>query len=146
MNAILGLIVTVAMVFGGYLLAGGHMEIIMRALLFEGMMIGGAAIGALLAANDFNTVKHTMGDVVAAFTGAKWKKSDYQDLLCLMSELLNVLRQNPGAIAYLKRRGIDGATAGRYAMGFAPDAWDTILKALGTNETRISQLREATGD
>ena len=68
MNAILGLIVTVAMVFGGYLLAGGHMEIIMHALPFEGMMIGGAAIGALLAANDFNTVKHTMGDVVAAWT------------------------------------------------------------------------------
>ena len=95
MNAILGLIVTVLMVFGGYILAGGHMEIITHALPFEGMMIGGAAIGALLAANDFNTIKHTMGDLVAAFTGAKWKKSDYQDLLCLMSELLNVLRQNP---------------------------------------------------
>jgi len=94
-NAILGLVVTVLMVFGGYILAGGHMEIIMHALPFEGMMIGGAAIGALLAANDFNTIKHTMGDVVAAFTGPKWKKSDYQDLLCLMSELLNVLRTNP---------------------------------------------------
>lgn len=95
MNAILGLIVTVLMVFGGYILAGGHMEIITHALPFEGMMIGGAAIGALLAANDFNTIKHTMGDLVAAFTGAKWKKSDYQDLLCLMSELLHILRQNP---------------------------------------------------
>ncbi|MEQ9315424.1 MAG: flagellar motor stator protein MotA [Henriciella sp.] len=95
MNAILGLVVTVLMVFGGYMLAGGHLDIIMHALPFEGMMIGGAAIGSLLAANDFNTIKHTMGDVVAAFTGAKWKKSDYQDLLCLMSELLNVLRQNP---------------------------------------------------
>ena len=95
MNAILGLVVTVLMVFGGYILAGGHMEIIMHALPFEGMMIGGAAIGALLAANDFNTIKHTMGDVVAAFTGPKWKKSDYSDLLCLMTELLNVLKQNP---------------------------------------------------
>ncbi|MEM5518855.1 flagellar motor stator protein MotA [Henriciella sp. AS95] len=95
MNAILGLVVTVVMVFGGYMLAGGHLEIIMHALPFEGMMIGGAALGALLAANDFTTIKHTMGDVVAAFTGAKWKKSDYQDLLCLMSELLSVLRQNP---------------------------------------------------
>ena len=95
MNAILGLVVTVLMVFGGYILAGGHMEIIMHALPFEGMMIGGAAIGALLAANDFNTIKHTLGDVVAAFTGPKWKKSDYQDLLCLMTELLNVLKQNP---------------------------------------------------
>ncbi|MGB3625692.1 MAG: flagellar motor stator protein MotA [Henriciella sp.] len=95
MNAILGLIVTVVMVFGGYMLAGGHLEIIMHALPFEGMMIGGAALGSLLAANDFNTIKHTAGDVVSAFTGPKWKKSDYQDLLCLMSELLNVLRQNP---------------------------------------------------
>ena len=95
MNAILGLVVTVLMVFGGYILAGGHMEIITHALPFEGMMIGGAAIGSLVAANDFNTLKHTMSDLVSAFTGAKWKKSDYQDLLCLMSELLNVLRQNP---------------------------------------------------
>jgi len=94
-NAILGLAVTVFMVFGGYILAGGHMEIITHALPFEGMMIGGAALGALLAANDFNTIKHTMGDVVSAFTGPKFKKSDYQDLLCLMTELLNVLKQNP---------------------------------------------------
>ena len=53
------------------------------------------------------------------------------------------LRENPEAIAYLKHRGIDGATAGRYGMGFAPDAWDTILKALGTNDARIAQLRDA---
>ena len=95
MNAILGILVTVGMVFGGYILAGGHMEIITHALPFEGMMIGGAAIGALLAANDFGTIKQTGADVLAAFTGSKWKKADYQDLLCLMSELLNVLRTNP---------------------------------------------------
>ena len=95
MNAILGLVVTVGMVFGGYLLAGGHMEIIMHALPFEGMMIGGAAVGAFLASNDMNTIKHTAGDLMAALTGPKWKKSDYQDLLCLMTELLNVLKQNP---------------------------------------------------
>jgi DNA primase len=53
------------------------------------------------------------------------------------------LRENPEAIAYLKRRGIDGATAGRFGMGFAPDAWDTILKSLGTSDSRIAQLRDA---
>ena len=95
MNAILGLVVTIGMVFGGYLLAGGHMEIIMHALPFEGMMIGGAAIGAFLASNDFNTIKHTGGDLMAAITGPKWKKTDYQDLLCLMHELLNTLKANP---------------------------------------------------
>ncbi|MEE9381222.1 MAG: flagellar motor stator protein MotA [Hyphomonadaceae bacterium] len=95
MNAILGIIVTVAMVFGGYLLAGGSLGIITHSLPFEMMIIGGAAIGAFVSANDFSTIKHTIGDLGAVFKGPKWKKSDYQDLLCLMHELLNVLKQNP---------------------------------------------------
>lgn len=83
------------MVFGGYMLAGGKLEIILHSLPFEMMMIGGAATGAFLASNDMTTIKHTGGDVLSAFRGAKWKKTDYQDLLCLMHELLNVLKQNP---------------------------------------------------
>tara|TARA_R110000787_G_scaffold8447_6_gene28503 strand:- start:59599 stop:60465 length:867 start_codon:yes stop_codon:yes gene_type:complete len=97
-NAILGLIITVAMVFGGYLLAGGKMGIITHSLPFEMMMIGGAAVGAFLAGNDMSTVKHTGGDIVAVFKGAKWKKTDYQDILCLMHELLNLMKQNPVAL------------------------------------------------
>ncbi len=95
MNAILGLVVTMVMVFGGYMLAGGKLEIILHSLPFEMMMIGGAATGAFLASNDLSTIKHTGGDILAAFRGAKWKKADYQDLLCLMHELLNILKQNP---------------------------------------------------
>ncbi|MFN3609820.1 MAG: flagellar motor stator protein MotA [Hyphomonas sp.] len=95
MNAILGLVITMVMVFGGYMLAGGKLGIILHSLPFEMMMIGGAATGAFLASNDFTTAKHTGGDVVAAFKGPKWKKTDYQDILLLMHELLNVLKQNP---------------------------------------------------
>ena len=95
MNAILGLAVTMVMVFGGYMLAGGKLGIILHSLPFEMMMIGGAATGAFLASNDFGTVKHTGGDVAAAFTGPKWKKTDYQDILLLMHELLHILNQNP---------------------------------------------------
>nr|WP_083332664.1 flagellar motor stator protein MotA [Hyphomonas sp. Mor2] len=95
MGAILGLAVTMCMVFGGYILAGGKMSIILKSLPFEMMMIGGAATGAFLAANDFSTIKHTGGDVMAAVAGPKWKKKDYQDLLCMMHELLSVLKENP---------------------------------------------------
>ncbi len=95
MNAGLGLIVTMVMVFGGYTLAGGKMGIITHSLPFEMMMIGGAATGAFLASNDFATIKHTLGDLGAVFKGPKWKKNDYQDLLCLMHELLNIYNQNP---------------------------------------------------
>jgi chemotaxis protein MotA len=97
-NAILGLVITVVMVFGGYLLAGGKMGIITHSLPFEMMMIGGAAVGAFLAGNDMSTVKHTGGDIVAVFKGARWKKTDYQDILCLMHELLNLMKQNPVAL------------------------------------------------
>ncbi len=83
------------MVFGGYILAGGKLSIILHSLPFEMMMIGGAATGAFLAANDFSTIKHAGADLLAVIKGPKWKKQDYQDLLCLMHELLAVLRDSP---------------------------------------------------
>ncbi len=95
MNAIIGLVITFVMVFGGYIIAGGKMGIILKSLPYEMMMIGGAAIGAFFAANDMTTVKHTGGDLLAVFKGPKWKKSDYTDLLCLMHELVRILRESP---------------------------------------------------
>ena len=41
----LGIVLTLAMVFGGYALAGGKMGVILHALPFEMMIIGGAAVG-----------------------------------------------------------------------------------------------------
>lgn len=53
------------------------------------------------------------------------------------------LRESEAAVTYLKNRGIDGTTAGHFAMGYAPDAWDTVLKRLGGNGTREKDLLEA---
>ena len=53
------------------------------------------------------------------------------------------LRKHPMAVEYLKNRGIDGETAGRFAIGYAPDAWDTVLKELGGNDKRTKDLIEA---
>lgn len=36
------------------------------------------------------------------------------------------LRSAPTAIAYLKKRGLTGEIAARFALGFAPDAWDGL--------------------
>ena len=95
MGPILGIVITLGMVFGGYLMAGGKMEIILHSLPYEVMIIGGAAIGAFVVSNDFATIKHVGGDIVKALTGPKWKKKDYQDLLCLMFELLRVAKESP---------------------------------------------------
>ena len=53
------------------------------------------------------------------------------------------LKGNRRAINYLKDRGLVGQTAKRFAIGYAPDSWDTLLRALGTDETRTRQLVEA---
>jgi len=95
MNAIIGTIVTFACVFGGYLWAGGKIDIILHSLPYEMMMIGGAAIGAFICGNDTHTIKATAKDLGAVFKGPKWKRQDYTDLLCLMHELVALCEKSP---------------------------------------------------
>ncbi|TCS66283.1 flagellar motor stator protein MotA [Primorskyibacter sedentarius] len=98
MFGIIGIITIFAMVFGGYLAAGGKMAIIMKTLPFEMMMIGGAAVGAFLISNDGPAIKHTVKDISKVFKGQRWKPADYRDLLCLLYELIRLARSNPVAI------------------------------------------------
>jgi chemotaxis protein MotA len=98
MFGIIGIIVIFVMVFGGYILAGGKMGIILKALPFEMMMICGAAAGAFFISNDGSGIKHTLKDMGKVFKGPKWKHQDYQDLLCLLFELIRLARQNPVAV------------------------------------------------
>lgn len=95
MIGIVGIAVVFGMVFGGYLLAGGKMAIILKSLPFEMVMIGGAALGAFLISNDGAGAKHTMKDIGKVFKGPKWKPEDYRDLLCLLFELIRIAKQNP---------------------------------------------------
>lgn len=95
MIGLVGIALIFVMVFGGYILAGGKMAIIIKALPFELAMIGGAGIGAFLIGNDFSVVKHTAKDIVKVFKGPKWRQDDYRDLLCLLFSLIRIARQSP---------------------------------------------------
>ena len=98
MIGLIGIVVVFGMVFGGYTLAGGKFTIILKSLPFEMMMIGGAAIGAFLIANQLSLAKQTLKDLVKVFKGPHWKHDDYRDLLCLLFELIRLARKNPVAI------------------------------------------------
>ncbi len=52
----------------------------------------------------------------------------------------NELKSNAAAIDYLRRRGIDGATAKRFGIGFAPDGWSRVLDKFGTSTEMIDRL------
>ena len=98
MFGIIGIVVILVMVFGGFVIHGGHLAPIMEALPFEMIMIGGAALGSFLVSNDLAAVKHTAKDVGKVFKGPKWKPSDFRDLLCLLFELIRIARSNPVAL------------------------------------------------
>jgi chemotaxis protein MotA len=98
MIGIVGIIMIFVMVFGGFIFAGGKMEIILEALPHEMIVIGGASVGAFLLANDMSGVKQTGRDVMKVFKGPKWKPADYRDLLGLLFDLIRVARSNPVAL------------------------------------------------
>lgn len=95
MFGIIGIVLTFAMVFGGYTLAGGHMDVIMHSLPFEMMMIGGAAVGSFILSNDGSVLKHTPAGLGQCFKGPKWKEADHQAVLCLLFQLLRLARSSP---------------------------------------------------
>ena len=98
MIGLFGIVFVLITVFGGYLLAGGKMGIILKALPFEMIMICGAAIGAFAISNDNSAIKQTFKDIGKVFKGPKWKAQDYRDLLCMLFELIRVARTNPVAL------------------------------------------------
>jgi len=98
MFPIVGFLVIMGMVFGGFVLAGGHFEVILKALPFEMMMIGGAAVGAIIISNDMGTLKALGGGFGKVMGGPKWKKQDYQDLLSLLFQLTKLMKSK-GVVA-----------------------------------------------
>ena len=50
------------------------------------------------------------------------------------------LKHSPQAIDYLKNRGLTGQIAKRFALGFAPPAWDSLSNALQQEGIQTSEL------
>ncbi|MEM6668398.1 MAG: flagellar motor stator protein MotA [Pseudomonadota bacterium] len=146
MGSIVGVLITFAMVFGGYLIAGGKMGIILSTLPYEMMMIGGAAVGAFIVANDGATIKHTMKDLGKAVKGPKWTRDDYTDLLSLMFELLKCSRSDPMALEQHIENHEESELFGKYpkiqADGRACEMICDTLRAASMNFDDPHQVEE----
>ncbi|MEM6908209.1 MAG: flagellar motor stator protein MotA [Pseudomonadota bacterium] len=98
MFAAIGIVVLLIMVFGGFTLAGGSMGPILAALPLEFMMIGGAALGAVLIGNSMHEIKLLGGGLGKVFKGPKYSDQDHIDAIALTSKLMKLLRSE-GAVA-----------------------------------------------
>ncbi len=91
MLVIVGYIVVVVSVFGGFALAGGHLAALFQPL--ELLMIGGGAGGAFLVGNNGKAIKATLKALPTIFKGSKYSKAVYMDMLALLYELLTKIRK-----------------------------------------------------
>ena len=92
MFAGIGVVVLLVMVFGGFIITGGDIGPVLHALPHEMMIIGGAAIGALIIGNSGADLKALLGGVKKVFSGPKYKKQDFLDCIFLVSRLMKTLR------------------------------------------------------
>jgi chemotaxis protein MotA len=94
MLAIIGIIVLLVMVFGGFALTGGSLGPVMHALPHEMLIIGGACVGALIIGNSGKELKALGGGVGKVFKGAQFNKKDYLDCMVLVAKLMKMLRSD----------------------------------------------------
>lgn len=91
MLVIIGYVVVLGAVFGGYAMAGGHLGGLYQPL--ELLMIGGGALGAFFVGNNMKAIKATFKAVPSLFKGSKYNKEAYMELMALMYELLGKVRK-----------------------------------------------------
>jgi chemotaxis protein MotA len=88
---IVGYLVVMGSVFGGFALSGGHLGALFQPL--ELLMIGGAAAGAFFVGNTGKAIKATLKVLPSVLKGSKYSKAMYMDLMALLYDILAKVRK-----------------------------------------------------
>lgn len=99
MLVILGYIIIIATVFGGFVLSGGNLSVLYQPT--ELLIIGGAGVGAFVVGNNSKVIKSTLQSFPLLLRGSKYSKDLYMDLMAMIFLLLTKSRQN-GLVALEK--------------------------------------------
>ena len=91
MLVIVGYLVVMASVFGGFAMAGGHLAALLQPI--ELLMIGGAAGAAFFVGNSSKAIKATLKALPTVLKGAKYTRAMYMELMALLYELLGKVRK-----------------------------------------------------
>jgi chemotaxis protein MotA len=92
MLLIIGYLVIIACVLGGYLMSGGHMAALIQP--FEFLIIAGAAFGAFIVSNNPKVIKATFKAALSTLKASNHTKKFYVELLLLFFELTNTIRRD----------------------------------------------------
>lgn len=90
MFVLIGWIIVIASVLGGYAALGGHLIVLYQP--FELVIIGGAALGAFVTGNPLSVLKKSGGAIGATIRGPSYKKDDYLELLSLLYTIFKLAK------------------------------------------------------
>ncbi|WP_407522268.1 flagellar motor stator protein MotA [Methylobacterium oryzisoli] len=93
MGVLIGLVIAVGSMLGGFVAMGGHLEVIWQP--WEFVIIGGMAVGTFVIANPMKTVVDSGKGIVEALTDRVPKRKDYLALLGLLHALMRELKAKP---------------------------------------------------
>jgi len=89
-NFVIGLVIALASMLGGYSALGGHLEVLVQP--FEFLIICGSSLGVFIVANPFSTIKDCGKAFMEAILDKVPKPRDYLDVLSVLHALMRELR------------------------------------------------------
>jgi chemotaxis protein MotA len=92
MFSIIGILVVIGAILGGYLMEHGNIRVLLQPA--ELLIIAGAATGTVLIANPLHILKKIAGGLGGVFGGSKFTKARYLDALKMMYTLFNKARKD----------------------------------------------------
>src|SRR5215471_9183908 len=92
MFAILGILIVLGAIAGGYLMEHGNLLVLLQPA--ELVIILGAAIGTIVVANPLPTLIRLGKGIAGTFGGSPYQKGSYLDSLKMLYELFNHARKN----------------------------------------------------
>src|SRR5262245_17958156 len=91
MIIIIGCIVVIACVLGGFTLSGGHVGALIHPA--ELLTIGGASLGAMVVMAPVKVLKDLMKGILQALKGSPFTRKAYEELFQVMFELFRLARR-----------------------------------------------------
>ncbi len=91
MAVVIGIIIVLSAIFGGYVLEGGFLGPLFQP--YELLMIAGGAAGAFVISNDKKSMQATIDAIPTLFQSSKQTRALYLELLSLMFDILTKVRK-----------------------------------------------------